>query len=102
MWPLVLYAAHAAPATLNQASAVTAATFTGLTAFVLMTGKDFSFLRGILYWGFAIALVAARLFLGHFPDRRGRYFPPQARRQHGPGSARRPLQRPEVRQEARP
>jgi FtsH-binding integral membrane protein len=63
--PLVLYAAHAAPATLNTASAVTAATFTGLTAFVLLTGKDFSFLRGILFlafWGILVLSLCGMLF----------------------------------------
>jgi modulator of FtsH protease len=57
--PLVLFAAQAAPATLNQASAVTAMTFTGLTAFVMITGKDFSFLRGILFLAFWVLLVLA-------------------------------------------
>jgi len=46
--PIVLYAAQAAPETLTQASLLTAIIFIGLTAVVFFTGKDFSFLRGIL------------------------------------------------------
>lgn len=58
--PLVLGSAAAAPAVLTQASTVTALVFTGLTAFVFVTGKDFSFLRGILGLGI-IVLVAMSL-----------------------------------------
>lgn len=63
--PIVLFAAHAAPATLNMASAVTAMTFSGLTAFVMITGKDFSFLRGILFlgmWGLVVLSLCGWLF----------------------------------------
>jgi len=55
--PIVLWAASRDPGTLNTAAAVTAGMFTGLTAIVLVTGKDFSFLRGflaLLFWGLLI------------------------------------------------
>jgi FtsH-binding integral membrane protein len=42
------------------AGITTAVTFSLLTAFVLVTGKDFSFLRGILFVGI-LGLIAARL-----------------------------------------
>jgi FtsH-binding integral membrane protein len=58
--PIVLYAAEAAPTVLAQASIVTALIFAGLTGFVFVTGKDFSFLRGILFVGF-MAVFAAGL-----------------------------------------
>lgn len=60
--PIVLFAASAAPATLNMAAAITAAIFTGLTAIVLVTGKDFSFLRGVLsllFWGLLVFALAS-------------------------------------------
>ena len=50
---------------LNQAAIVTLSLFTGLSAVVLMTKKDFSFLKSILTIGFFIALgliVAGMLF----------------------------------------
>ncbi len=50
---------------LNQAAILTLALFTGLSAIVLLTKKDFSFLRSILAIGFFIALgliVAGLLF----------------------------------------
>ncbi|MBP2833671.1 US12 family protein [Aquimarina sp. U1-2] len=50
---------------LNQAAILTLALFTGLSAIVLLTKKDFSFLRSILTIGFFIALgliVAGLLF----------------------------------------
>ncbi len=50
---------------LNQAAILTLALFTGLSAVVLLTKKDFSFLRPILAIGFFIALgliVAGTLF----------------------------------------
>ena len=37
---------------------ITLAAFTGLTAIVFWSRKDFSFLGGILKWGFVMALVA--------------------------------------------
>ncbi len=50
---------------LNQAAIMTLSLFTGLSAIVLITRKDFSFLKSILAVGFAIALgliVAGVLF----------------------------------------
>jgi len=59
--PLVLIASEAhGAAIIQQASALTALVFGGLTVFVLWTGKDFSWLRGVLFVGF-LALVATSL-----------------------------------------
>lgn len=41
----------------SQAGIVTGGLFTGLTAIVLFSGKDFSFLRGVLMIGFGIAIA---------------------------------------------
>ncbi len=51
---------------LNQAAILTLSLFTGLTAVVFMTKKDFSFLKSILAVGFAIALglIAAGILFG--------------------------------------
>lgn len=51
---------------LNQAAILTLALFTGLSAVVLITKKDFSFLKSILAIGFfiAIGLIAAGLLFG--------------------------------------
>lgn len=46
--PLVLVVGMTNPVVLTQASLLTAIIFVGLTAVVFFTGKDFSFLRGIL------------------------------------------------------
>lgn len=54
--PLVIYALDASPNTLTQASIVTLLVFSGLTAYVFISGKDFSFMGGILSIG-AIAMV---------------------------------------------
>ncbi|MBI5851652.1 MAG: US12 family protein [Planctomycetes bacterium] len=57
--PLVLSVAHAAPVVLTQASLITAFVFTGLTGYVFVTRKDFSFLGGALAIGmFALLGVA--------------------------------------------
>ncbi len=59
--PIVLMVnATKGPEIITQASGLTALVFGGLTVFVLWTGKDFSFLRGILVLGFW-ALLAASL-----------------------------------------
>ncbi len=66
--PIVLYVAHRDPGTLNAAAAITALIFTGLTAIVLLTGKDFSFLRGalmLLFWGLMIYAVASLIWGFH-------------------------------------
>ncbi|WP_109299779.1 Bax inhibitor-1 family protein [Aquimarina sp. AU474] len=51
---------------LNQAAILTLALFTGLSAIVLITKKDFSFLKSILTIGFfiAIGLIVAGLIFG--------------------------------------
>lgn len=63
--PLLAIAEYTAAGVIQSAAMVTLLGFTGLTAIVFITRKDFSFLRGILYWAFIIALVlivAAVLF----------------------------------------
>lgn len=63
--PLLRAAQNAAPGVLESAVLVTALGFAGLTAVVFVTRKDFSFLGGILRFGFTMALVliiAALLF----------------------------------------
>jgi FtsH-binding integral membrane protein len=55
--PLLFIANRAAPGVITSAAAVTFVAFAALTAIVFVTGKDFSFLRGILCWGGIIALV---------------------------------------------
>ena len=54
--PASLYAAEFAPDVLSQAVVVTLLVFSGLTAYVFVSGKDFSFLRG------ALAIAALLLF----------------------------------------
>lgn len=56
--PLLFVANYYAPGTISSAAAVTLAGFTGLTLISFWTRKDFSFLRGILFWVGIIALVA--------------------------------------------
>jgi FtsH-binding integral membrane protein len=56
--PLLFIANQFAPGAIASAAVVTFIGFAGLTAVVLVTRKDFSFLRGILFWGFIMALVA--------------------------------------------
>ncbi|MCK5943197.1 MAG: US12 family protein [Planctomycetes bacterium] len=59
--PIVLIASQAHGAEIiQQASALTAVVFGGLTVFVLWTGKDFSWLRGILFT-VMLGLVATAL-----------------------------------------
>jgi len=63
--PLVLFAAQASPDVLTQAVVVTLLVFSGLTAYVFVSGKDFSFLGGALMIGvFALIgiLLAGWLF----------------------------------------
>ncbi|MFP4844863.1 Bax inhibitor-1 family protein [Winogradskyella sp. PE311] len=66
--PLIAIAAYymdSGPEILNQAAIVTLALFTGLSAVVLLTKKDFSFLKTGLTVGFFIAIgliVAGTLF----------------------------------------
>jgi FtsH-binding integral membrane protein len=56
--PLLVTADRFAPGAISSAAIVTLAAFTGLTAVIFFSRKDFSFLGGILRWGFVIALVA--------------------------------------------
>jgi FtsH-binding integral membrane protein len=63
--PLILLAATRAPGVLDSAAGVTLIGCVGLISIAMITRKDFSFLRGILMWGFFLAIgaiVAALLF----------------------------------------
>jgi FtsH-binding integral membrane protein len=64
--PLLYVADKVAPGVITSAAAVTFVTFAILTAVVFLTGKDFSFLRGLLWWGgiMALALIAAGVIFG--------------------------------------
>ena len=55
--PLLFLADQVAPGAITSAAVVTFFAFTGLTLVVFLTRKDFSFLRGILFWGGIVALV---------------------------------------------
>lgn len=55
--PLLYIADQVAPGAITSAAAVTFLAFAALTAVVFLTGKDFSFLRGLLFWGGIIALA---------------------------------------------
>ncbi len=56
--PLLLVAERYAGGVIGSAALVTLAAFTGLTAIVYVTRKDFSFLRGVVMYGGIVALVA--------------------------------------------
>jgi len=64
--PLLLIANMYAPGAIQSAGIVTLVGFGGLTAIVFVTRKDFSFLRGILFWGgiVALCLIAASVLFG--------------------------------------
>ncbi len=55
--PLLYIAQMVAPGAIESAASVTILGFAGLTAVVFITRKDFSFLGGMLRWGFIVALV---------------------------------------------
>jgi FtsH-binding integral membrane protein len=55
--PLLFVADRYAPGAIASAAMVTALGFTGLTMVAFITRKDFSFLRGILFWAGIVALV---------------------------------------------
>lgn len=55
--PLLYIANMYAPGVIQSAALATLAGFGGLTAVVMITRKDFSFLRGVLSFGFVVALV---------------------------------------------
>jgi uncharacterized protein len=56
--PLIYFASYVSPQVVPMAGIITLFLFGGLTAIVFTTGKDFSFLGGILKIGGAIALGA--------------------------------------------
>lgn len=56
--PLLYIAMITEPAIIESAAGVTLLGTGGLTAVAFITRKDFSFLRGILFWGGMLALVA--------------------------------------------
>ena len=64
--PLLFIAELKAPGTIDSAAGVTVMGCVGLIATAMITGKDFSFLRGLLVWGFfvAIALIIASILFG--------------------------------------
>src|SRR6266849_2664220 len=64
--PLLWIANNVAPGAITSAAAVTFLGFAALTAVVFLTGKDFSFLRGLLFWGgiLALALIVAGAVFG--------------------------------------
>lgn len=55
--PLLYIADRVAPGATTSAAAITFLAFAALTAIVFLTGKDFSFLRGILMWLGILSLV---------------------------------------------
>lgn len=55
--PLLYIADKVAPGAIASAAVVTFLGFVGLSLVAFMTRKDFSFLRGILFWGGILALV---------------------------------------------
>ena len=55
--PLLYMAQMLAPGAIESAASVTILGFAGLTAVVFLTRKDFSFLGGMLRWGFIVAIV---------------------------------------------
>jgi FtsH-binding integral membrane protein len=55
--PLLWIANNFAPGAITSAAVVTFLAFAALTAVVFITGKDFSFLRGLLFWGGIVAMV---------------------------------------------
>ncbi len=55
---LVLAAMNVGPSVIGAAAWTTLLGFSVLTAIVIFTGKDFSFLGGIVKWGMGLALVA--------------------------------------------
>jgi uncharacterized protein len=55
--PLLVIAERYAKGTIQSAGIVSLAGFGGLTAIVMITKKDFSFLRGVLFWGGICALI---------------------------------------------
>ncbi len=55
--PLLWVADAVAPGAIASAATLTILAFVGLTALVFVSGADFSFLRGLMWWGGIVALV---------------------------------------------
>ena len=55
--PAIYYAATMQPGVIDSAAGVTVLGSVGLIATAMITRKDFSFLRGIVTWGFMLAFV---------------------------------------------
>ncbi len=55
--PILLLANNVAPGAIQSAGVVTILGFGGLSAIVFKTRKDFSFLGGMLRWGFLLSIV---------------------------------------------
>lgn len=64
--PLLVIADSQAPGAISSAAVVTLLGFAGLTAVAVATGKDFSFLRGVLMWGgiAAVLLIVGSVIFG--------------------------------------
>ncbi|NOX68429.1 MAG: permease [Gammaproteobacteria bacterium] len=56
--PMLYIASSMAPGMIESAAGVTILGVVGLVATAMITRKDFSFLRGMLVWGFMLAMVA--------------------------------------------
>ena len=56
--PMLYIASSMAPGMIESAAGVTILGVVGLVATVMITRKDFSFLRGMMVWGFMLAMVA--------------------------------------------
>lgn len=57
LMPLLYLAEQSAPGAIVSAGWLTAVAAVSLSAIALLSGKDFSFLRGLLYWGGTLALT---------------------------------------------
>ena len=55
--PLLFIAEYVAPGAIGSAAVVTLLGFSGLTAIAMYSGKDFTFMGGMLRWGAVVALV---------------------------------------------
>lgn len=67
--PLLFWASQVNPASIFQAGVLTVGIFGGLTAYVFITKKDFSFMRGMLTVGLIIIVLASLtnvFFVGSF------------------------------------
>lgn len=56
--PLLAIAQLSVPGAISSAALVTIVAFSGLTWIAMSTGKDFTFLGGLVRWGLILALVA--------------------------------------------